>query len=202
MPDDEEADVRNRGGKLITLMVVAMLSASAAAHAQILRGALGGAFSGAVFGRLVGDKKGAQRGAVIGAIGGTVVGAAQKESRLQQERRANERLRAQMEEQNRREAEAWERERLRREQEVHQQQTPMREAAHSYVAAPQASPDGTLIVEIQRSLVRLGYDPGPINGELSAATVNAIRAYQVKHNLLETGQVSDALLKHMIRQGG
>ncbi len=78
----------------------------------------------------------------------------------------------------------------------------MREAAHSCVAAPQASADGTLIVEIQRSLVRLGYDPGPINGERSAATVNSIRAYQVKHNLLETGQVSDALLKHMIRQGG
>jgi len=58
-----------------------------------------------------------------------------------------------------------------------------------------------LIHDVQRELVRLGYDPGPIDGQFGRGTSNAIVAYQEDNNLLVDGQASQPLLKHMVQQG-
>jgi len=55
--------------------------------------------------------------------------------------------------------------------------------------------------DIQRELVRLGYDPGPIDGQYGRGTANAITMYQEDNNLLVDGQATQPLLKHMIQQG-
>ena len=62
--------------------------------------------------------------------------------------------------------------------------------------------DDKLITEIQRSLIKLNLDPGTVGGVLNEKTESAIRTYQTKYNLLETGQPSQELLRHMIRNGG
>ena len=56
--------------------------------------------------------------------------------------------------------------------------------------------------DVQRELVRLGYDPGPIDGQYGRGTAGAVSMYQEDYNLLIDGKVSQALLKHMIQQGG
>jgi peptidoglycan hydrolase-like protein with peptidoglycan-binding domain len=48
----------------------------------------------------------------------------------------------------------------------------------------------------------MNIDPGEINGKMQPATENAIRLYEQKYNLLETGRPSQELLKHMLRNGG
>jgi peptidoglycan hydrolase-like protein with peptidoglycan-binding domain len=58
------------------------------------------------------------------------------------------------------------------------------------------------VLEVQKSLMRMGYDPGDINGKMQPATENAIRLYEQKYSLLETGRPSQELLKHMLRNGG
>ena len=56
--------------------------------------------------------------------------------------------------------------------------------------------------DVQRELVRLGYDPGPIDGQYGRGTATAVSMYQEDYNLLVDGKVSQPLLKHMIQQGG
>jgi len=64
-------------------------------------------------------------------------------------------------------------------------------------------PAGSLIVlETKKSLVRMGYDPGPIDNQLNAQTVETIKAYEIKYSLLVTGRPSQELLKHMLQHGG
>ena len=59
-----------------------------------------------------------------------------------------------------------------------------------------------LVHDVQRELVRLGYDPGPIDGQFGSGTSNAIIVYQEDNNLLVDGQATQPLLKHMIQQQG
>jgi hypothetical protein len=68
-------------------------------------------------------------------------------------------------------------------------------------SAVPASPDATLLIEIQKSLIRLGFDPGAVDGKLSQETIEAIRQYQAK-GLLEDGNPSQPLLAHMLKNGG
>ncbi len=58
-----------------------------------------------------------------------------------------------------------------------------------------------LIKEIQRSLIALGYDPGPVDGLTDGDTVDAIRAYQEASGLMTTGRASIDLLQHMRQRG-
>jgi localization factor PodJL len=58
-----------------------------------------------------------------------------------------------------------------------------------------ASP--TQIAEVQRLLEQLGYSPGPADGKVSAATQNAIRAFEADNELALTGQPSVTLLRHL-----
>lgn len=54
-----------------------------------------------------------------------------------------------------------------------------------------------LVRNIQFSLTRLGYDPGPADGFMGGKTRTAIRAYEKAAGLPQTGTPSDALLSHM-----
>jgi hypothetical protein len=54
-----------------------------------------------------------------------------------------------------------------------------------------------LAVEVQTALKRRGYYRGPIDGDIGSGSRAAIRAYQRKHNLSETGRIDSALLRSL-----
>jgi peptidoglycan hydrolase-like protein with peptidoglycan-binding domain len=55
-----------------------------------------------------------------------------------------------------------------------------------------------LVTAVQRELAERGYHPGPDNGVVTKQTSDAIAAYQKDHKLPQTGQPSDALLRHIV----
>ncbi|MDH3579669.1 MAG: peptidoglycan-binding protein [Hyphomicrobiales bacterium] len=59
-----------------------------------------------------------------------------------------------------------------------------------------------LVYNIQTSLTRLGYDPGPIDGRFGRRTGDAIAAYEYNNQLPVTGQPSASLHQHMVQNGG
>jgi outer membrane lipoprotein SlyB len=151
-------------------------------HAQILGRGFGGALSGAALGSLVGGRDGAQTGAIIGGVVGLAQGAKEKKQlAARQEAYARQETERQRLEQEKQQAES----------ERHKSQDVQGESFES----------GT-VLEVQKSLTRMGFDPGNINGQIQPATENAIRLYQKKHGLLETGKPSQELLKHMLQNGG
>jgi Sec-independent protein translocase protein TatA len=170
------------------------------AQAQILQRGFGGAMSGALLGSLIGGRDGAQTGAAIGGAIGAIRG-------IDERARAQERQKAMA----RQEAE---RKRIREAQqqreieELKRKQAQMSSSSSTYappsgaIGAPAGAGDSVTIVEIQKSLIRLGFDPGGVTGQVSPATTNAIQQYQAQKGLLETGQPSQALLTHMLRNGG
>jgi peptidoglycan hydrolase-like protein with peptidoglycan-binding domain len=161
-----------------SLVLIFMLSATA--QAGIFGEGLGGALRGAILGRMIDGRDGAAAGAVIGGL----IGAGKTASR-------NKKQKEQAAEAQRRQAE-WaaqaksEREKLSI-QPIH--------------AAPQQGSSDTLVVETQKSLIRLGFEPGEI-GSAGSALTDAVMTYQKQHGLLETGELSQALLTHMLRNGG
>ncbi len=169
-------------------------------HGQIFEGGFAGALSGAMLGSLVGGRSGAAWGAAIGGGVGMIEGANERDRqneaqaafrRQQQERAAWER-----EDQRRREHE---RALLAAKQECC---IPASTPAAQVSANPAPAGDSLIVLETKKSLVRMGYDPGPIDNQLYATTVTAIKAYEVKYSLLETGRPSQELLKHMLQHGG
>jgi len=72
-----------------------------------------------------------------------------------------------------------------------------------YYGAPPPPPGGSdLVFNIQTSLVRLGYDPGPPDGVYGQQTADAISQYQHANRLPVDGRPSPQLLNIMISQGG
>ena len=151
-------------------------------QAQVLGRAFGGALGGAALGSLVGGRDGAQTGAIIGGVVGLARGA--KEKKEMEARKA-----------------AYARQQAERERIQKEQQAAEMERLKKQETAQENFESGT-VLEIQKSLMRMGYDPGDINGQMSAATENAIRLYEQKFGLLETGRPSQELLKHMLQNGG
>jgi hypothetical protein len=151
-------------------------------QAQVLGRAFGGAMGGAILGALVGGEEGAQAGAVIGGAVGLAKGA-QEKSQMEAQREARARQQA-------------EHKKIEKEQQLAEI-----EHLKKQESTAEKVETGT-VLEIQKSLIRMGYDPGDINGKAQPATENAIRLYEQKHNLLETGRPSQELLKHMLRNGG
>ena len=141
-----------------------------------------GAVLGGAAGAAVGGAGGAAVGAIMGATGGAI-----SQSREQQEQARWQNYYQQQEK-----------------AEVGQTETPPRPAAARQPAKPQEPmPSGTgLIKEIQRSLIVLGYDPGPVDGLTDGPTINAIRTYQEDNGLMTTGKASKDLLIHMRQNGG
>lgn len=166
----------------VAVMVFSSVAGVSGAAAGPFGNALGGAGLGALIGGIAGGGKGAAIGAAVGGgLGAIRAGQREKEQRMAAEKR-NQEERAQWEQQRKRQEQA-----LREERQKSQQQKP--------------SADDLLVSETQRSLIRLGYDPGPV-GTINPQTESAVRAYQRDKGLLETGQLSQALLKHMIQHGG
>jgi hypothetical protein len=150
--------------------------------AGLFKSPLGSAAVGALIGGIAGGGKGAAIGAAVGG-GVGLVGKASDETRKREEaekRHAQERAEWQRQKQR-------EQDRLRQERQQAQSQA--------------QSGDAMLVSETQRSLIRLGYDPGPV-GTMNPQTTAAIKAYQGSKGLLETGQPSQELLRHMIKHGG
>lgn len=57
--------------------------------------------------------------------------------------------------------------------------------------------EGPSIREIQRLLLQLGFDPGPIDGKLGRSTASAISSYQATAGLTVDGKPSRALLQRL-----
>ena len=73
--------------------------------------------------------------------------------------------------------------------------------ARQEAAAPALAAKQTLMIETQKSLIRLGYETGEIGRPGKLLTL-AVMKYQQSKGLLETGELSQALLTHMLRNGG
>lgn len=193
-----------------SILAIAMLSALAQpARADALDGAL----EGALWGGIIGGGDGAVAGALIGGAYG-----ASREDRRRRHYRAAERRRYDYEraqwEQHRQmqqqqyemqRRQAWHQQQMQMQRQQAWQQQPLQMQSRQSPAQPSGAGlrvDATLITETQKTLVRLGYDPGSVDGRLGARTAEAIKAYQRDKSLLESGQPSQALLKHMLSHGG
>lgn len=176
--------MNRRISQLIIGMTLAAMAVSA--EAQVVGRGFGGALGGAALGSLVGGKKGAKTGAIIGGSVGVLRGVSER-SRAQAEQEAYAR-------------QAAERQQLAQDQQQAElEQMKAQQAAQA--ASANAGRDAT-VIEIQKSLIRLGFDPGDVDGNLSPKTVAAIKQYQSKNKLLEDGTPSQALLTHMLKNGG
>lgn len=72
-------------------------------------------------------------------------------------------------------------------------------AARQQAAAHSASP---LVSDVQSSLTRAGYQPGPSDGISGRRTQNAILAYQRDNGLPADGRASAGLLEHIRNKQG
>lgn len=183
------------------LMTVSLLPV--AAQGDPWAGAAGGAVVGGALGAVV---TGGGTGAAVGAVLGGVMGAGAGAERRQEAQMNLRKMQAA-------EAQEWERERRRRVREMQDGQSDQWGVGDSIgadatgslgvkkVATRNPGGDTDLIVEIQQSIKRLGYDPGVI-GTLNRQTVAIIKMYQAQHGLLETGTPSPQLLAHMRKNGG
>lgn len=54
-----------------------------------------------------------------------------------------------------------------------------------------------LVLETQKQLSRLGYNPGPLDGLMGKKTRQAIMAFQRKHGQPVTGKASEKLLQQL-----
>ena len=159
------------------------------AHAGPFGGALGGSIAGGVVGGMIngpiGRIRGSRAGATMGFIGGMADNAAR---RAQYDAYYHQQAARQQWEAQQHQARA-----------AAARMQPAQEAPRATVVQKQSN---TLVLETQKALVRLGFDPGPIEGEYGPSTASAIRQYQAKAGLLSTGQASQELLKHMLQNGG
>lgn len=162
-----------------------MLCYGATVNAGIFGEGLSDAFQEELPGRMIDGSEGAASGAIVGGVfaaGDTASGESLSgETSAQQEPEAVRQRKAE-----------WAAGRQAEQERVRAAQPETR---------PASSIEQTLLVETQRSLVRLGYEPGDI-GSPGDALTNAVIAYQQAHGLLETGELSQALLEHMLKNGG
>ena len=60
--------------------------------------------------------------------------------------------------------------------------------------------DSGLIATTQAGLIKLGYDPGPVDGLMGVRTSAAIRAYQIDQGLEVDGAPTPGLERHILAQ--
>jgi peptidoglycan hydrolase-like protein with peptidoglycan-binding domain len=71
-------------------------------------------------------------------------------------------------------------------------------AATAAPAADEPIQGDHLIYLVQKRLRELGYDPGPVDGQVGPRTTTAIQTYQERGGLAVDGQPSMALLDHLL----
>jgi len=178
-----------------------LMFGGASVHADPWVAGAGGAVVGGILGGVVAGKGGAAVGAVLGGAMGVGMDAEGMQNARQAKMTADYADRAD-----------WERERRERVAAMKLQQSDQWGIGDSIndtdgvvpnvrTVAPTNAADRDLIIETQRSIKRLGYEPGVI-GTLSRETVATIRMYQAQYDLLETGRPSPELLSHMRKHGG
>lgn len=70
-------------------------------------------------------------------------------------------------------------------------------------ASSQLSPENTALVKsIQKTLIKLGYDAGPIDGLIGASTNMAIRKFERDRKLPVKGRISGRLVKELREASG
>ncbi len=65
------------------------------------------------------------------------------------------------------------------------------------VGSASLADDHQTILSLQRVLADLGYGPGPVNGELTTSTEDAIRRFEADRGMPLTGRVSDTVLREL-----
>lgn len=50
------------------------------------------------------------------------------------------------------------------------------------------------VTQVQNLLKQLGYNPGMVDGKYGSQTVSAIKAFQKKHGMVQTGEINEVLL--------
>ncbi|MEM7619345.1 MAG: peptidoglycan-binding domain-containing protein [Pseudomonadota bacterium] len=158
--------------KLFFATILTVFMLNHAAHADPLERGVQGAIGGAILGGIIDGGKGAGKGAAIGGSIGILGGAIEEE---------------------------------RRREEYEDQIDEDRYADEYYRPAPRrpaAIRTSDLVLDIQTSLRRLGYEPGPADGVMGRQTAVAIGQYQNEYDLLVTRKPSRALLNHILKNGG
>jgi len=169
--------------RLTVILAICALATGLLAPGAHAGGLFGGALGGAVLGNMVGGRKAARKGAIIGGVIGAAK-AINESSRHQENQKQRE--------ESRRRAAQWEAEQQAEEARI--------ERARA-ASAPSLATRQTLVIETQKSLIRMGYDPGNL-GEAGPALTEAVTRYQDDKGLLTTGELSQPLLTHMLRNGG
>ena len=67
-------------------------------------------------------------------------------------------------------------------------------------ATDKQAANSSAVSQVQAGLTKLGYDPGPIDGNMGSRTGTAIRAYQTDNRLLVDGRPSFELAQHIDSQ--
>lgn len=65
------------------------------------------------------------------------------------------------------------------------------------MAVLQGGASGASVAELQRRLEALGYNPGPVDGQYGAQTLQAMRAYQQANGLAPDGVAGPETLQHL-----
>ena len=160
---------------IATGIIVAAL-ATQAAQADFF----GGVMQGAILGSLVDGRDGAATGAIVGGLVGAAKASGEKKREQQQQAEAQKRK------------DEWAAQEQAEQERIQKQQA---------AAAPAPAANQTLLIETQKALIRLGYEPGTL-GQSGPELKRDITQYQKSKGLLETGELSQALLTHMLRNGG
>lgn len=79
-----------------------------------------------------------------------------------------------------------------------QEQMESTEGVSGEVSPEPYTPDRETIIQVQRRLAELGYDPGPADGAPGQRTRRAIRNYQVREGLTVDGRISRELVESLL----
>jgi uncharacterized protein YcfJ len=161
-------------------LAAVLLVAGTDAHADNMGRGIG-AFRGAIIGDMIGGGAGAAAGAAVGAMVGAPETVAREQEHMEQKQAEADQRLAQ-----------WEADRRARELAAIERQE---QAAR--LAAADSGPNLDLLLDTQRALMTLGYDPGPI-GIQSAELTTSIVQYQESQGLVPDGRMTQDLVDRML----
>ena len=75
---------------------------------------------------------------------------------------------------------------------------PLQAEAAGVTSRRAQGPDRELVRDAQRQLKALGFNPGDVDGNFGSQTEAAVRAYQQKYRLTETGRLDETTLRSLL----